>query len=67
MPAGRVAYIVFKDVPAGEAYQLARGINGDALLTDTSEEGTNDQINGQVTYLGSDTGVVDVYVYLAAF
>jgi prepilin-type N-terminal cleavage/methylation domain-containing protein len=66
---GRVAYLIIKDTPGKQAYDLAKAVNGKSMMTDTSGEGIVSQTLGKVTYNvpESSTGVVDVYVYMGTF
>lgn len=67
LASGRVAYILYKNVPGVEAYNLALKVNGTSLMSDASGAGTTAQTQGTVTYAAASGGVTDVYVYLANF
>jgi prepilin-type N-terminal cleavage/methylation domain-containing protein len=67
IPAGsRVAYLIVKAVPDGDAYQLAVDVDGPSLVQNTAATpATVDQTQGPVVYAKDPgTGVVDVYYYL---
>jgi prepilin-type N-terminal cleavage/methylation domain-containing protein len=66
LPAGRVAYVIYKDVPINDALALAKELNG-ASLMDDSETVRAAQTRGRVIYNTSTTKVTDVYVYLSVF
>ena len=66
LPAGRVAYVIYKDVPINDALALARELNGASLMDDT-ETVRAAQTRGRVIYNSSGTKVTDVYVYLSGF
>lgn len=67
-PAGsRVAYLLIKNAPAAEAYQLSLDVNGPALTQNTTAApATVDQTQGAVAYAkdSTGTGFVDVFYYV---
>jgi prepilin-type N-terminal cleavage/methylation domain-containing protein len=68
LPAGRVAYVVYKDVPLNDALAMATEVNGKSLMDDAETLNPRvAQTRGRVVYNTSATGVTDVYVYLAVF
>ena len=68
LPAGRVAYVIYKDVPLNDALALASSLNGQSLMDDAETANPRvAQTRGRVVYNTSATGVTDVYVYLAVF
>jgi prepilin-type N-terminal cleavage/methylation domain-containing protein len=63
----RVAYLIIKNVPVADAYQLALDVDGAGLTSNTpTNPAANDQSQGPVAYAkdGSGVGYVDVYYYL---
>ena len=69
LPEGRVAYIIYKDVPLNDALALARELNGASLMDDAIDANPRvSQARGRVVYnAGANTTVTDVYVYLSVF
>jgi prepilin-type N-terminal cleavage/methylation domain-containing protein len=68
IPAGsRVAYLLVKQVPDADAYQLALDVDGAAFTQNTAASPAGaDQSQGPIAYAkdGANTGFVDVYYYL---
>jgi len=65
----RVAYLIVKSVPDGDAYQLALDVDGMYLVQNTAAApAANDQTQGPVVYArdGAGNGYVDVYYYLTS-
>jgi len=63
----RVAYLIIKNVPVADAYQLALDVDGSVLTSNTpSNPASNDQAQGPVAYAkdGAGVGYVDLYYYL---
>ena len=68
LPEGRVAYVVYKDVPVNDALALARELNGASLMDDAETASPRvAQTRGRVVYNTAAGGVTDVYVYLSVF
>ncbi|MGH7996012.1 MAG: prepilin-type N-terminal cleavage/methylation domain-containing protein [Opitutaceae bacterium] len=70
IPSGtRVAYLVVKSVPDGDAYQLALDVDGSSQVQNTAAApAASDQALGPVAYAkdGTGSGFVDVYYYLTS-
>lgn len=70
IPTGtRVAYLILKSVPDGDAYQLALDVDGIAQVANSAAApATLDQSTGPVAYAkdAGATGFVDVYYYLSS-
>jgi prepilin-type N-terminal cleavage/methylation domain-containing protein len=65
---GRVAYIIYKDVPINDALALAKELNGASLMDDSESANPRvAQARGRVVYATETAGVTDVYVYLSLF
>ncbi len=65
----RVAYLIIKNVPVADAFQLALDVDGPGLVSNLSSAPASlDQTTGTVVYAkdSSSTGFVDVYYYLTA-
>jgi type II secretory pathway pseudopilin PulG len=65
----RVAYMIIKNVPVADAFQLALDVDGPGLVSNsTAAPAGMDQTVGTVVYAkdSSSTGFVDVYYYLTA-
>ena len=61
------AYIIYKKVPATEAYALAREFNPTNLMTDNAPGGIAPQTKGKIMYGLPVGGLVDAYVHLMTF
>jgi len=66
---GRVAYLIIKNVPDSDAYNLALDVDGTPLIQNTANTpATAAQTKGPVVYAadgtGATNGYVDVYYYL---
>jgi hypothetical protein len=70
LPAGtRVAYLIIKNVPTADAFQLALDVNGLGLVQNyAGTPAINDQSQGTVAYArdAAGSGLVDVYYYLTS-
>ncbi len=68
-PGTRVAYLIIKNVPTSDAYQLALDVDGIGLVQNAAATPAGlDQTQGAVVYAkdAGGTGLVDVYYYLTS-
>jgi len=70
VPGGsHVAYLIVKNVPDADAYQLALDVDGPYLVQNTAAApAANDQSQGPVAYAkdAASNGYTDVYYYLTS-